>query len=473
MDTNDPYGQGAYRALWGTATCTDQLPFTTTVSPFPVASSELVSPPIYDPGQQDRHGSLPADFMWGVAGSAWQYDGGLMDQGRGPSSADSLGLAAGGNDSIVADMHYYLYKQDILRLAAIGILYYFFSIAWSRVVPFGVAGSPINMQALDHYEDIINFCIENGIVPVVTLTHIVTPATLVTGEKALIGYQHTDRVPVWITFNEPNIMTDTFHGYHNVLMAHARVWHFYHEELSATGKISMKIFNNFAFSLRFSNPDDLVAAQWSNEFSLGILLNPMVRGVDYPESVKNTTGANVTQLKTKDLSYLNETVDFLAIDAYSQIFTTPPDGGIEAYYDANGWLIGSPSTVYKYTTPTYVRPALKYYDDVYHTSGGTVITEFGWNALLEANMTPDEARYDDLRSQYYTYYIANMVKSIDEDGVPIVGAFAWSLIDNNEWGTYAQRYDMQTVDRNTQLWRFKRSMFDYVDAFQKLVKGHR
>ncbi|KAJ5633213.1 hypothetical protein N7490_009552 [Penicillium lividum] len=199
-----------------------------------------------------------------------------------------------------------------------------------------------------------------------------------------------DRVPVWITFNEPNIMTDTFHGYYNVLMAHARVWHFYHEELNATGKISMRISNNFAFPRRFSNPDDLVAAQRSNEFSSGILLNPTVRGVDYPESVKNTTGANVTQLKTKDLRCLHGTVDFLAIDAYSQIFAKPPDGGIEACaanvshslwpicvnttaYDANGWLIGSPSTMYNYITPTYVRPALKYYD-VYHTSGGIVIT---------------------------------------------------------------------------------------------------
>jgi hypothetical protein len=43
-DTNEPYGQGAYRALWGTTTFTDQLPFTTTVSPTPVASSGLISP---------------------------------------------------------------------------------------------------------------------------------------------------------------------------------------------------------------------------------------------------------------------------------------------------------------------------------------------------------------------------------------------------------------------------------------------
>ncbi|CAI7668282.1 unnamed protein product [Penicillium manginii] len=233
----------------------------------------------------------------------------------------------------------------------------------------------------------------------------------------------------------------------------------------------MKISNKFAFPRRFSNPDDLAAAHRSNYFSLEILLSPTVRGMVYPESLKNTTGASLTQLKTKDLSYLHGKVDFLAIDAYSQMSATSPDDGIEACA-AN--LIGSPSTIYKYITPTYIRPALKCYNDIYHTSGSIVITEeFGWNALLEEEMIPDEACFDYLRSEYFTNYIAELAKSRDEDGVSIVGAFAWSFIDNNEWGTSAQRYGMQTVDRKTQTRRFKRSIFDYVDAFQKAVKDHR
>jgi beta-glucosidase/6-phospho-beta-glucosidase/beta-galactosidase len=115
-----------------------------------------------------------------------------------------------------------------------------------------------------------------------------------------------------------------------MLMVHAKVWHCYHEKLNATGKITMKISNKFAFPRRFSNPDDLAAAHRSNYFSLEILLSPTVRGMVYPESLKNTTGASLTQLKTKDLSYLHGTVDFLAIDAYSQMSATPPDDGIEA-----------------------------------------------------------------------------------------------------------------------------------------------
>lgn len=75
-------------------------------------------------------------------------------------------------------MNYWLYKQDIARLAAIGIPYYSFSISWTRIVPFGEVGSPINTEGLQHYDDLINTCIEYGIQPIVTLSHDDAPLNL-------------------------------------------------------------------------------------------------------------------------------------------------------------------------------------------------------------------------------------------------------------------------------------------------------
>jgi beta-glucosidase/6-phospho-beta-glucosidase/beta-galactosidase len=130
------------------------------------------------------HFSLPADFFWGVSSSAWQIEGGLQVEGRGPSALDSLGAFPSTlNDSNVAAMFYYLYKQDIEGLAAVGIPYLCFSIAWSRVVPFGLEGSPINTQALEHYDNLINTALENGIKPIVTVLHYDFP-TSVSYEKA-------------------------------------------------------------------------------------------------------------------------------------------------------------------------------------------------------------------------------------------------------------------------------------------------
>ena len=63
-------------------------------------------------------------------------------------------------------LNYYLYKQDIARLAAIGVPHYSFSISWTRILPFGVPGSPINQEGINHYNDVINTCLEYGLIPV-------------------------------------------------------------------------------------------------------------------------------------------------------------------------------------------------------------------------------------------------------------------------------------------------------------------
>lgn len=67
------------------------------------------------------------------------------------------------------------HKQDIVRLASLGDDSYSFSISWPRVVPFGAAGSPINQEAIDHYDDVINTILEYGMKPVVTLQYFDTP----------------------------------------------------------------------------------------------------------------------------------------------------------------------------------------------------------------------------------------------------------------------------------------------------------
>ncbi|KAL2871622.1 uncharacterized protein BJX67DRAFT_377371 [Aspergillus lucknowensis] len=60
------------------------------------------------------------------------------------------------SDANIVTMAYFLYKEDIAHFAGIGVPYFSFSISRTRIVPFGVAGSPINIQGLEHYNDVIN-----------------------------------------------------------------------------------------------------------------------------------------------------------------------------------------------------------------------------------------------------------------------------------------------------------------------------
>jgi beta-glucosidase/6-phospho-beta-glucosidase/beta-galactosidase len=91
--------------------------------------------------------------------------------------------------------NYYLYKEDISRLAAQGVKIYSFSLSWSRILPFG--RGPINQLAIDHYNDLINTCIEYGVEPSVTLYHWDTPLVL---QDTYGGWLSEEIVPDFVEY---------------------------------------------------------------------------------------------------------------------------------------------------------------------------------------------------------------------------------------------------------------------------------
>lgn len=103
-------------------------PITTTVEPVPVPSGSLTPPPpLYYPplpfpgGAQvplqarNESWSFPRGFWRGVAGSAFQTEGAVKAEGRGPSIWDVLtrvpGYIKNNETGDVADNHYFQYKQ--------------------------------------------------------------------------------------------------------------------------------------------------------------------------------------------------------------------------------------------------------------------------------------------------------------------------------------------------------------------------
>ncbi|KAK5132114.1 hypothetical protein LTR08_000365 [Meristemomyces frigidus] len=505
------YGQGAYARLWSNLSYDTTVPFTTTVSPTPLASSELVFPPaLYTPCPQSADSciecyKLPKDFLWGVAGSAFQIEGGLTSDGRGPSGLDAFGALpneANLANAEVADMNYWLYKQDIARLAAIGIPYYSFSISWTRIVPFGDVNSPINTLGLEHYDDLINTCLEYGITPIVTLVHADMPQNVTYSSPhfadAFLYYakqvmtRYSDRVSHWVTLNEPNIGFTTTYNYSavpNILMGHARVYHWYKEVLHGTGLITLKFANNLAVPLDHTSPDDLRAALRYQDFILGAIGNPIFLGENYPAEILNTAGLDLEPLSSTELAYINGTADYISVDPYTTGFATSPPNGIDACaanisdplwptcvvgtnVQQDGWLNGQASFAYAYIAPQYVRQQLGYLWNTFRPNG-ILISEFGFNPFMEFNKTVVAQRYDLERTLYYEWFLREMLKSVYEDGVNVIGALAWSFVDNDEFVSYEQQYGLQHVNRtNGEFTRsFKRSIFDYVDFFHQYVEA--
>ena len=511
-DTDNPYGNAAWTALWEAANppnFTEQALYSTTVEPTALPTSELILPPADYFGPTDCY-QFPEDFMFGVAGSASQIEGATAEEGKGPTLMDILVQDDRAKD-YVTNENYYLYKQEIERLASMGVKYYSFSLAWSRILPFALPGTPVNEQGLQHYSDLIDFVLAKGMIPTVTLFHFDTPlqffaANLTAAqEPPLIGYvnggyqnetfvdafvnyakiamtHYADRVPIWFTFNEPLLYSDNGQSVNNVIKAHAQVYHFYKDTLGATGKISIKFNDNFGVPRDPSNANDVYAADHFNSFQLGTFCNPIFLGIDYPDSYKQTV-PDYVPLTAEDLAYIGGTADYLGIDPYTATVVAPPvpdsiDSILECTTNSSspyspycvnqttvnraGWNIGYRSQSYVYITPTYLRLYLSYLYNTFRAP--VIITEFGFPVFAEdEKLDLSDQLFDTPRSIYYLSYMSEVLKSIWEDGVEVAGAFAWSFADNWEFGDYSAHFGLQTVNRTTQERRFKKSFFDLVD----------
>jgi beta-glucosidase/6-phospho-beta-glucosidase/beta-galactosidase len=410
---------------------------------------------------------------------------------------------SGANDSNVADMNYFMYKQDIARLAALGVPNYSFSISWSRVVPFGVAGSPINTQALAHYEDLINTCFEYGVTPIVTLNHADSPPSVDFDSESLADHflyyakevmaRYSDRVPIWVTFNEPNIglgfAFKTYNALTHILLAHSAVYDWYKNELGGTGRITTKFANNLAVPLDPENQADVAAALRYQDFLLGIMANPLFLGQQYPSDVLATPGVNLTALTDDQIASIHGRIDFWAFDPYVAQFASPapeydlclsnssnplwPYCATLTNVQANGWLMGQASNAYAYIAPQYVRQQFGYVWNTFKPAGGIMVTEFGFNQFADSQKSLDAQRYDLERTLYYQDFLHETLKAIHEDGINVIGALAWSFADNNEFGSFANQYGMQTVNRTDGAFtrHYKRSFFDYVDFFHSHIPG--
>lgn len=76
----------------------------------------------------------------------------------------------------IAANHYNTYKEDILKMKEAGLNAYRFTVEWARIEP---EEGRFDQEATDHYRDVIRFCKENGIEPIVTLHHFSSPKWLI------------------------------------------------------------------------------------------------------------------------------------------------------------------------------------------------------------------------------------------------------------------------------------------------------
>ena len=251
---------------------------------------------------------FPKDFLWGASTSAYQVEGANHEDGKGDSCQDVKELPKGTAPLDVCADHYHHYREDIQLMAEMGFKTYRFSIAWTRILPNGIGD--VNQKGIDHYNDVINTCLQYNIEPLVTMFHFDMPNAL--DEKGswsnpesvdwfenyarVLFENFGDRVKYWLTINEQNMLTlvgpmigtlripegtknvvkETYQQNHHMLVAQAKAMVLCHQ-MCPSAKIGPAPNISLVYPAS-CKPEDILAAQEFNAIRNWLYLDMAVYG---------------------------------------------------------------------------------------------------------------------------------------------------------------------------------------------------
>jgi beta-glucosidase len=422
---------------------------------------------------------FPQNFIWGTATAAYQVEGAVHEDGRGPSVWDTFSHTPGkthaGDTGDVADDFYHRYKEDIQLMQRLGCKGFRFSVAWTRIFPDGT-GTP-NQKGIDFYKRLTDALHQAGIEPFCTLFHWDLPQALQdkggwsnrATSQAFADYAHytagqlSDRVSHWMTINEFDSFIDDGYGTggsapglrlprkelmqtrHNAVLAHGLAV----QAIRAAAKRPVQV--GLAEDVHGAMPamDDeahIRAAQTALREENAQYLTAILEG-RYTDLYLKNLGADAPQFTPEDMKAISSPIDFLGINIYTTREAIPSDSpaGYEmiprpASYPhmASEWLFMNPQALY--WTPKLVS-SMWGVKTLYITENGCSSADV---------VRPDGRILDSDRIMYLRNYLGQLQRGIAE-GVPVKGYFLWSLLDNFEWASgYSLRFGITYVDYQTQ-----------------------
>lgn len=368
--------------------------------------------------------TLGPGFLWGVAASGFQTEG------DSPDSNWTRYIRAGRTEEpIGASVDFrHRFRSDIALAKGLGVKVYRVGVEWARIEP---RPGVFDDAAWRFYDDVVKGIVDAGMRPMITIDHWVYPGWIAArggwNDASTVGRwlryaravvdRYAPTNPLWITINEPTmyVVNEVQHGglpaqsapvmLARLVEVHRRVYAYIH--------------------------DRQPGAQVSSNVAYIPTAEPTIDSV-FVDKVANA-------------------LDFMGIDYYYSI--APTD--VRAINAATGkmWDASVAADGIYYALRHYARafPGKPLY-----------IVENGM-ATQDGRPRPDGYRRGD--------HLADVVYWLQRaraDGIPVIGYNYWSLTDNYEWGTFAPRFGLYTVDARTDP-TLRRTPTDAVAVYRTII----
>ena len=401
-----------------------------------------------------REHTMTLPFLWGVATSAYQIEGGITGNDWPAWEAEPSRIRDGARAGS-ACLSWERWEEDLDLIRGLGLNAYRFSIEWSRVEP---TRGRYDEDALCRYSAMLDGCRARGIEPVLTLHHFTNPAWFAAAGgweqgknldafrrlARLAAERFGDRVDLWVPLNEHEVYG--FYAYDsgifppgvrdraralvviaNMIEAHGiaaqEIREFDRVDADGDGKPAL-IGSAKHWTLleprRAWSPLDRLASHWQHlVFNVAVVRALAGGPIDF-----RLPGIPAVQRK---VDALQGSSDFIGVNYYTR------------------WQVSAIGGA-----PLTARPGVPVSDlgwEIHPDGLETVLREvarFGVPLLVTENGIADGA------DRWRPDFLRASLEALDRarrGGADVRGYFHWSLFDNFEWADgYAGRFGLYRTD---------------------------
>ena len=394
-------------------------------------------------------------FLIGAATAAHQVEGNNSDSDF--WAMEQMQFTTFDEPSLDAVDHYNRFKEDIDLMAEAGLNAYRFSIEWARIEP---QKGCFNKEEIAHYREVLHYCYEKGIEPIVTMHHFSSPKWLITdggweAEETVEAFaryctyvveQLGDLMHYVCTINEANMglqLAAIIRDFMKQMQADAQVGLNFdmlkgrEEQVKEMEEVFGVATAQTFLSMRTEEGDKLImrAHEAARDAMKAVCPHLQVGLTLSLHDMQALEGGEALAMKEWDEEFLHYLPyiakdDFLGVQNYTRKIITAE--GVQPVPEGNE------------------RTQMDY--EFYPQGIGNVLKKVAKEVHIPLMVTENGvATTDDSRRQAFIQEALQGVEHAIQEGVPVIGYLHWSLLDNFEWHKgFGMTFWLIEVDRTTQ-----------------------